>query len=112
MMPFKGSLKRGVQAQITVSAGASNVGDTGVYIEKVLKVPVLANAEFVENDLFTTAPNTSSQQTPTYGNTITRIKISVFPPPGGTAVVKVQQGVTMNEDPVSEDTAFVYDVVS
>src|SRR5437762_2677015 len=101
-MPFKGVLKQGSGYMIEINSQSTDA--IGVTILKINKRDKIASA-----DPSTVAAGATTQTNDTLGSGIDRLLITISPPVGGRATVRVVQGVASYLDDITGDTQFVYD---
>lgn len=106
-MPFKGTLKWGTPALVEVTASGGNAGGTSVTIAKVVK-----QDRYTDVDAITAAPGAVGTANVSITNAVQRLIVSIHPPIGGTAQLRVSQGGgNQFEDQINGDIEFVYDLV-
>lgn len=103
---FKGTLNPGVQVTVEVTSSSGNAGRTAVTIMKVVK-----QDRFDSVDAVSAPPNGAVTANVSLSSSVQRLIVSVNPPVGGNAMLRVSQGAgNMFEDQVQGDMVFVYDV--
>jgi hypothetical protein len=103
---YMGVLKNNVKATVSVGAASTNSGNTGVTI-CFLKSP---GGSYPLCRTLTVAPGGIGQVVSTLPTGITRVIIEVDLPSGGNALLKVIQGANLFEQPITQDTRWVFDV--
>jgi hypothetical protein len=108
-MPFKGTLKRNVKTTISLTNSGTSSDSSAATIETVVNVP-LAQLDVYTVDLITAPIGSGNQVIHTFGPNVQRLIIKVAVPNGGLATLQLTQGLITEQDPIVQDTTFVYDV--